>query len=136
MNRNCLFNILALSLSIAHCEKYAIDGNNLDSHTSVDVAINATFAQETVNCSRYIPAKWIKLMQEYEPNDTITGHLHHVPEEFLIECLREELKYKNESSPFSFLLGGVILYNIAINEVVSLGFDGILVTKARESIAF
>lgn len=142
-----LFTIgFALGISIAQCEKSATNstatsfGGNIsnkgldevgNSNTSLDDAINKKLSEEAANCTSYIPEKWIQLMREYQPRDKKTHHLHHVPEEYLIACLRREFRQKNDSSPFSMSIGGSISYNIAINEVVSLGFDGIFVTKAR-----
>lgn len=127
--KNLLFSIgWALWVSVVHCEKSA---NN--STTSLDDAINKKLSEEAANCSSYIPEKWIQLMRDNQPNDPISHHMHHVPEEYLIACLHGEVRHKNGSSPFSTSLGGTIQYNIAINEVVSLGFDGIFVTKVSMS---
>lgn len=93
-------------------------------------AANLELEQSAVNCTSYIPARWRQLMQEHEPADPSSGHQLDVSEEYLVECLHGELKRKNRTSPFSYSPRNYLLYNIVLREVVSLGFDGILLTQA------
>lgn len=92
---------------------------------------NAKLAHDTTNCTSYIPTEWRLLMQEHEPELSNNEEKPVVPEEFLLACLHEALRNKNETSPFSFIQHNYIRYNIAINEVMSLSHDGTLFTKAR-----
>lgn len=83
------------------------------------------------NCTRYIPDNWLQLMREIEPVDPTSGIQLSVPEDYLYSCLSNELKHKNDTSPFSYTSRNYITYNIALKEVVSLGFDGILAAQVR-----
>lgn len=94
-------------------------------------AADAELAKGAVNCTRFIPANWRQLLQEHNPDGPTSGQLLRVPEDYLLACLRAELKQKNGTSPFSFTPRNHISYNIALKEVVSLDFDGILVTQVR-----
>lgn len=92
--------------------------------------------EEAINCSKYIPSAWRQIMQNSEPPfDPISNRKEYVPQQYLFDCLRAELRHMDEASPFSLAARNSdesrIEYNIALNEVVSLGFDGTLVTKAR-----
>lgn len=91
--------------------------------------------QEALNCIPYIPQQWRTWMQEHEPpsdpENTGNGKRHVLPRfEYLSQCLHAELANMNETPPFSLTLHPTIAYGMVLNEVVSLGFDGTLVTKA------
>lgn len=85
------------------------------------------FSKNAINCSRYIPDFWRTIMLKNEPPEEF------VPQQYLYECLRAEIQNVNTTSPFWFTArnSSYIKYYIALNEVLSLDFDGILVTKAR-----
>ena len=94
--------------------------------------------QDALNCTQYIPQQWRKWMQEHEPPsgpDTAGNeNKRHVSLlagfEYLSQCLHAELSNQNETPPFSLMLRLTINYSMVLNKVVSLGFDGTLVTKA------
>lgn len=95
------------------------------------IEVNRMFEQTATNCTPYIAQNFLSLLVKYEYqilNGTDT--VMHVPDEYLIDCLRAELPKTNWTSPFRFAPNASMQYNIAINEVLSLGFDGVLVTKA------
>lgn len=91
---------------------------------------NAKLARDATNCTRYIPSDWRQLMREHEPETSTTDEQPVVPEEYLYACLHDDKKNMNETAPFSFAQYSFIRYNMAINDVLSLGFDGTLITKA------
>ena len=93
-------------------------------------AVKAKFSQVAVNCTEFIPEDWRLLMLEHEPPNDPTYGMMLAPLEYLLQCLHAKLVNMNETAPFSFTARPYIQYNIALNEVVSLGFDGILITKA------
>lgn len=98
--------------------------------------ISYELTKAAVNCTSFIPKDMLQIMQSNDPPVHPTYGEMTVPLEFLLKCLHANLLNVNESSPFSYTLAPTIKYNIALNEVVSLGFDGILVTKAHTSYNF
>lgn len=91
--------------------------------------INKYLTKNAQNCTKYIPKDLRKLLRNAEPpNDENLVLL-----ESLLRCLHKSLRHMNESSPFALTQYPQILYNIALNEVVSLNFDGILAIKAHIS---
>ena len=55
-------------------------------------------------------------------------------EEYLFACLSAELRTTNWTDPFSHMYNSTIEYSIALNEVLSLGFDGVLTLRARDPL--
>lgn len=99
--------------------------------TKFDKAVAAMRKNATANCTKYIPDNMQKLMKEYNPpEDPVSGQKMLVPTEYLHACLYAELPHVLDSSPFTLVSRPLIRYNIGLNHVVSLGFDGVLVTKA------
>lgn len=124
---SCVTVALAFSLTWAMCEQLA---NEL--MQEIDLRRSAKYPYEPVNCTRYIPANWRRWSNEqYQSKDSLAGVLIYAPLEYLIACLRAELTHTNETPPFSLTREPTIEYSIALNEVVSLGFDGQLVTKVQ-----
>ena len=78
------------------------------------------------NCTQYIPKDDQRWMRENPDSAKIML----VPSEYLYACLNAELPHVKDSPPFELVSNPIIHYNIGLNQVVSLGFDGILTTKA------
>ena len=112
-----------LWLTLVHC-----NGDTNQSSKSFYTAVNEQLEKSAVNCSRFIPDGMQELMSEYEPPDDSTGGQMLV--EYLLLCLHRRLVRMNEASPFALTASPQILYDLVLNQVVSLGFDGKLVTKA------
>ena len=88
-----------------------------------------TLEQNAANCTKYIPEKW----QQWMRDNSITKELNNMQKmgsDYLLACLNRERENVNETSPFSLTENDEIYYSIALNEVVSLGFDGTLISKA------
>lgn len=137
-------NVLLLSvfwlfyISVVHCTT-TTNPSKTDSYSK----FKEIFDRNATNCTRYIPADILQIMRENDPsiefneyseNSAIFSQM--VPEEYLFACLRKEFKHKNDTSPFSFTNGNVLEYNVALNELVSLSFDGTLITKALSFLSF
>lgn len=90
--------------------------------------INQKHSKAALNCSNKIPEDWRELMRTREPPNDMAGN--HIMAEYLLSCLHERLVFINETSPFSYTPEPQILYDIILNQMVSLSFDGTLVTKA------
>lgn len=104
-----------------------------------DAAVNAKRAEAAVNCTRYVPDEWRQWMRAHEPLDepaSSGGGKMLAPLEYLFACLQAELPHVNETSPFSLTPSPRIEYEMALHEVVSLGFNGILATKALEQNSY
>lgn len=109
--------VFAFWLMGAHCDnlkKFYIDLEN-------------SFKQKAVNCTRYIPADFRSLTVKYNVSGILTS-------EYLLACLNAELPKTNRTSPLELGIDPSIKYNFALNEVLSLGFDGLLVLKACPSL--
>ena len=94
-------------------------------------ALKETPEQNAANCTKYIPEK----SQQWMRDHGITKKLDDwktIGSEYLLACLNRELEnvIVNETSPFSLTEKDNIQYSMSLNEVVSLGFDGILISKA------
>ena len=94
-------------------------------------ALYKTLENNAANCTKYIPEKW----QQWMRDNSITKEVdleQTMGSEYLLACLNRELENVkvNETSPFSLSDQDNISYSMALNEVVSLGFDGILISKA------
>lgn len=125
INRIWLSFGLALCLTLAY-RVQSVDQIRNDFYEAAD----AKLKEDAINCTRYIPEDWQKLMREHKPPLYKSGRLLYVPEEYLFDCLKAEFKNKNRTSPFSFSKDDNIEYSIVLNEVMSLSFDGLLVTQA------
>ena len=90
------------------------------------------FKQKTIaNCTQYIPKDEQHWMRENKPAKYPDNtEIMLVPSEYLYACLNAELPHVKDSPPFELVSNPLICYNIGLNQVVSLGFDGILTTKA------
>ena len=100
-------------------------------HLSTNIfysAVSTKLEQAALNCTYLIPEGWRKVMLAHEPPNDPTGGQMLV--EYLLACLHENRKLVNEASPFSLSPLPNISYDISLNQVVSLGFDGTLTTKA------
>ena len=130
---SCFF--IGWTLCCAHCCNLTTE----DFYNELSIKLK----QEALNCTRYIPQQWKTWMQEHEPPsdpETVGGVTRDTSQalagfEYLTRCLHAELAHKNETPPFSLTLHPTIAYNMVLNEVVSLGFDGTLVTKACVFVA-
>ena len=91
-------------------------------------AISTKQTLAALNCTSSIPASLSELMHMHEPPNDPTGG--QVLAEYLLACLHQRLPRRNERSPFSHVAQPQINYDITLNQVVSLGFDGTLITKA------
>ena len=92
-------------------------------------ALNKILKLNATNCTKYIPENW----QQWMRDNGITEELNNektMGSEYLLVCLNRELNNVNETSPFSLTDKDNIDYSMSLNEVVSLGFDGILISKA------
>ena len=115
--------ILLLTGSRSQCSKeFHLSTNDFYS------AVSAKLGQEALNCTYSIPEGWLKVMLAHEPPNDPTGGEMLV--EYLLACLHKNRNLVNEASPFSLSPLPHIFYDISLNQVVSLGFDGTLVTKA------
>ena len=121
---------LAFWLTGVLCDRVINKSNN---DNDFYAAVNAKRAQDAANCSQYIPNDWQQWMRNHEPPTDTNGDQMLAPLQYLLECLRATLVHVNGTSPFSLIPHPHILYNMALNEVLSFGFDGTLVTKARSS---
>lgn len=124
--------VCALSLAVSHCN--ATLANHWTSGNDYNFDARRQLSKNVINCSSYIPDYWRQIMLKNEPpTDPTSGMEEFVPQQYLYACLQAELRHVNATSPFSFTArdSSFIKYNIALNEVVSLGFDGTLVTRAR-----
>lgn len=88
-------------------------------------AAKEMFEKKAVNCTESIQPHWRELMQK---------SVHYKNGGFtlvksLSECLHGKLIHVNETAPFPLVENPLILYDIMLNQVVSLGFDGTLITK-------
>ena len=73
-------------------------------------------------------------MHEHEPPDDVDSEEMHLFLKPLLTCLHnEQLPGVNDTSPFPLVASPLILYNVALNEVLSLSFDGIIAVKALYS---
>lgn len=113
---------LAQLLSGSQCNETTNGSTN-----DVDKDIEEKLLRDIINCTRYIPADFLQIMYKHQST------LEIVPYDYQIACLQAELRHKNETPPFDLRKESTIKYNIALNELVSLGFDGTLITKARIS---
>ena len=95
-------------------------------------AINTQQILAALNCTSSIPDSLRELMHMHEPPNDSTGG--QILAEYLIACLHQRLPRRTERSPFSHVAQPQINYDITLNQVVSLGFDGTLITKARHEI--
>ena len=91
--------------------------------------INQSLSTTALNCTNFITPSWRKWMKLTDPPDDLAGGQMLVLLKSLLSCLHWNLKLMNETSPFALTPQPQILYNVALNEVVSLSFDGILITK-------
>ena len=96
-------------------------------------ALYKALENNAANCTKYIPEKG----QQWMRDNGITEQLNKeraqtMWSEYLLACLNRELENAivNETSPFSLTENDTIQYSMSLNEVVSLGFDGILISKA------
>ena len=85
--------------------------------------------KNALNCTKYIPEKLQQWMRDHGITEEIDGQ-YIIGSEYLLPCLNRELGNVNETSPFSLRENSEISYSMALNEIVSLGFDGILISKA------
>lgn len=92
-------------------------------------AINKELDEEAANCTNSIPDKRRLLMNVHEPPNDQTGGK--MLTEYLLACLHQKILNINEASPFSLSAQPRILYDIVLNQVVSLSFEGTFETKAR-----
>ena len=122
-NKMWLLSGSVLWLTLVYC-----NGDSDQSSKSFYTAINEQLEQTAVNCSSFIPDSMRELMSKHEPPDDPTGGQMLV--EYLLACLHRSLVRMNEASPFALSARPQILYDVVLNQVVSLGFDGTLVTKA------
>ena len=113
----------ALLLMEMHC------GQLLAQHSEMffEYKIIESLHKLAANCTPYISPYFRLIMNErLEP-----PRYMNVPSEYLDACLRANLPKTNSSAPFQYWQTSSLAYNIAINEVVSLDFDGNLQTKAN-----
>lgn len=104
---------------------------NINMSNDFYFVINKSLTQTALNCSQYIPNTWREWMMLTEPPNDLAGGQMLVLLRSLLSCLHGNLTHMNETAPFALSPYPQILYNIALSEVVSLSFDGILVTKAH-----
>lgn len=104
-----------------------VQSNSTKSH--IYNALKAKLEQDAANCTKYIPSDWIQWMQVNNIPKDISDELTMGSEELFL-CLHGEILNVNYTSPFELTDKDEIKYSMTLNEVVSLGFDGILVTKA------
>ena len=88
-----------------------------------------------VNCTRYIPEdlkQWMIVNNWItHPQQKVIVGEYFAPNEYSFACLNAEIPpIARKTSPFAFYLRPRIEYSVGFNQVVSLGFDGILTTKA------
>lgn len=123
-----LFDSIANGFATSHCVQMA---NQWTHEYYIDAEEH--LSQEALNCARYIPSGWRQLMLRHEKTmNQLRDNRECVPQQYLFTCLQVELRQMNETSPFSFTSPNATrIEYMALNEVVSLGFDGSLVTKAR-----
>ena len=92
-------------------------------------AIRNNLNKTAANCTKYISPNWTQWMRENEIDYKLREEIL-FGSEYLLACLHDQLTNVNETSPFSLIENATLTYDIALTEVVSLGFDGTLVTKA------
>ena len=87
----------------------------------------ALFGYSSVNCTGYIPSTAYAVMQKWEAT-ALSNYMYSVPEGYLACCLHG-ITYDNDISPFAFTLNAKFQASFAMNDFVSLDFDGNLETK-------
>lgn len=118
---------LTIWISSPHYGQAEIQITNDDFYS----VINTSLTQTSVNCTQYIPNNWREVMMRTQPPRDLADGQMLVLLKPLLACLHGELTHMNESSPFSLTPRPEILYSMALCEVASLSFEGILVTKAK-----
>ena len=90
--------------------------------------LKSVLNKNATNCTEYIPENWRQWMKD---NSIALGNRTlPVGYQYLRTCLHDKLVNVNETSPFQFTENPQFEFNMILNEVVSLGFDEVLVTKA------
>lgn len=113
----------ALWLTLTH---YVRSASNLTKN--IYSAIDQQLSDGALNCTNSIPHNLLQMMRVHEPPFDSTGG--QMLAEYLQSCLQKNI-VSMQTPPFSLTDKPRILYNIALNQVVSLGFDGTLQAKAR-----
>ena len=116
----------ALLIKFIQCS----NGDNSSNAAKLDAALAAIRKKSVVNCSIFIPEEIQQLMRENDPPNLPNAGQMFALVEYLLACLQTKLPNVGDSSPFALLSNPTIAYNVGLNQVVSLGFDGILTTKA------
>jgi hypothetical protein len=119
-----IFICWALFLTSIQCSK------NDTNQTKLDEVLIGIRNSSAVNCTQFIPPEIQKLMWEHDPPNVRSSGQMYALVEYLLACLLAKLPNTKDTSPFAFLSDPTISYNVGLNQVVSLGFDGILTTKA------
>lgn len=124
--RKVVWLLFGLAISINTARSSRAD---LNSTTDYYPAVREKLSNEAVNCTESIPQDWREFMRKHEPPNNKVGGYALV--KYLIECLHAKLVHLNETSPFAFVPNPFIKYDIMLNQVVSLKFDGALHTKVN-----
>ena len=95
--------------------------------TQLKIAVSNLRNRTAVNCTGYIPEEWKQFMREHHP---VNNYRNFVPNEYLLACLTAQFPLVKNTPPFSLASSPQISYNVGLNQVVSLGYDGILTIKA------
>lgn len=118
--------VLCITSPILKCSSLIANESEADEYEE----LNDTSPHAALNCTTYVQTDVRQWMSDHKPGThKKSGSPMNAPLEFVVACLRGELKHVNETSPFWIRPDPVIEYNMALNEVTSLGFDGVLVTK-------
>ena len=125
----CLSFGWALFIIATKCNGYLIrvPYNQPFNDDQLKIAVSNLRDRAAVNCTGYIPEEWKQLMLEHHPSFL---YKNFVPNEYLLACLNAQFPLVKNSPPFSLVSRPEISYNVGFNQVVSLGFDGILTIKA------
>lgn len=78
---------------------------------------------QSLNCTSYIPTKVLALMKAYASDSSASDQT--IPAEYLIKCLLNA-EYDNRISAFYYMENPALDVNFALNEVMSLTFEGTL----------